>query len=108
MARGLADHLPASSLLNTMDGQKLDVDEILAAEPTLRKGIAGLWLQVFLLSVRELQTGDNSEAARYFIFDPGNFAMDIVAEELDVTPAALRKWTRELIPGAWRDESRKR
>lgn len=68
------------------------LDELFREEPSLRSGVFGLWLRIFMLSISELkEERTGTQAARDFLFDPGNVFFDFVAEELGYQADGLRE-----------------
>ncbi len=66
-----------------------DYEQILADAPALNAGAFGLWVRVFIVSVKEIQQGSNDEGARSFLFDESNDFLQWILDELGISHAAL-------------------
>ncbi|MBP7766586.1 MAG: hypothetical protein KA113_15470 [Syntrophaceae bacterium] len=69
---------------------EIDIEDLLES-PALRSGVYGLWLRVFVLSVKEIRRGYGDTAAQAFLYDPENEFFDYVSEFLGYEPAAMRE-----------------
>jgi len=75
---------------------EIDIEELLES-PALRSGVYGLWLRVFVLSVKEIQRGYGDTAAQAFLYDTENEFFDFVSDYLGYEPDAMRERIRKVF-----------
>lgn len=81
-----------------MNDETNELEDLLES-PALRCGVYGLWLRVFVLSVKEIRRGYGDTAARAFLYDPENVFFDYVSECLGYEPDAMRERIRKSSKG---------
>ena len=67
----------------------------LQASPSLRDGVTGLWIAVFV-DACEMAIRYRNKRAEAYLFDENPF-FDLVAERLDYTPEGLRERIRAAL-----------
>lgn len=77
-----------------------DLDE-LQTSPSLRDGVTGLWIAVFV-DACEMAIRYGNEQAKAYLLDE-NYFFDVVAEQFSYTPEGLRERIRKALTRARED-----